>query len=156
MKPMNRQAARNEQLTMNREQTRCSSFIIHGSFVLVFWLGILSVGFAQQPWPPVYEIKADSGFLNLDTASFQVLEDRAGKYSFEQVQRSSSFQFSPYSNPNRKANKRRSISVPKIHSGSRPSPTSLPSSKRKKTALMRFTKQTGSIRAGRTTSLKGL
>jgi two-component system NtrC family sensor kinase len=98
MKSMN-----NEQLTMNGEPTRCSLFIIHCSFMLIFWLGFLPVGFAQQALPPVFEIKADSGFIRLDTAHFQVLEDRSGNFTLEQVQHSSSFKSGSYSDPNRYA-----------------------------------------------------
>ncbi|GAB3910329.1 hypothetical protein GCM10028803_49970 [Larkinella knui] len=64
-------------------------------------LASLSVGFAQQTWPLVYEIKSDSTLLRLDTAHFQVLEDRAGKYTLEDVQRSSAFRFDSYYNQNR-------------------------------------------------------
>ncbi|RAJ97543.1 phospho-acceptor domain-containing protein [Larkinella arboricola] len=69
--------------------------------ILALWLGFLSIGFAQQPWPPVYEIRKDTGVYPIDTAHFQVLEDRAGNLTFEQVQRSSAFRFDSHYNPTR-------------------------------------------------------
>ncbi|WP_461066282.1 sensor histidine kinase [Spirosoma horti] len=59
-----------------------------------FWVGILLPVFAQTAWPPVYEIKADSS-IKIDTTHFQILEDRAGDFTFEQVQKDPNFRVEP-------------------------------------------------------------
>ncbi|GAB3251322.1 hypothetical protein GCM10027347_09680 [Larkinella harenae] len=71
--------------------------------ILVCWLGISSTALAQQNWPPVYEMKSDTGLILLDTTYFQTLEDRTGTMTFDQVQRSPDFRFDSRYNPNRKA-----------------------------------------------------
>lgn len=71
-----------------------------GAFI-TFWLGLLSAGFTQPNWPPVFEIKSDSGSFQLDTAYFQILEDPAGNLTFDQVQRSSGFRFDSHKNLSR-------------------------------------------------------
>ncbi|MFD1142115.1 ATP-binding protein [Larkinella insperata] len=86
-------------------KTEKNGFYIHvwgkaGAF-FAFWLGLLSVGVAQQPWPPVFEIKKDTGVYQIDTAHFQLLEDRAGDLTFDQVRRRSDFHFDANRNPNR-------------------------------------------------------
>ncbi|RRB04991.1 sensor histidine kinase [Larkinella rosea] len=73
--------------------------IIHCSLFLVLAFS----GFAQQAWPPVFEIKTDTGFVQIDTAHFQILEDRTGDLTFEQVQQNSGFHFDAFNNPNRKS-----------------------------------------------------
>ncbi|WP_138993548.1 ATP-binding protein [Larkinella sp. C7] len=96
MKPQN-----NALLIKNGGPTQWSSFTVNGALLLVFWLGFRSFGFAQQPWPPVFEIKTDSGRVKVDTAHFQILADLAENYTFEQVQRSDSFRYDSHYNPNR-------------------------------------------------------
>ena len=77
--------------------------ITNCSFVLIFWLGVFSTGYAQETWPPVFEIKTDSGRLKVDPAYFQILEDTANTYTFEEVrQLSPAFRFETHndSKPN--------------------------------------------------------
>ena len=69
---------------------------------LLYWLSLSAAVVAQQAWPPVYVIKADSSFA-ADTSHFQVLEDPQGQYTFAQVQRSTAFRHDAPYNPNRKA-----------------------------------------------------
>ncbi|MFD2570828.1 ATP-binding protein [Spirosoma soli] len=74
-------------------------------YTLLFflWLGALMTGRAQRGWPPVYEIKTDSGNLVIDTTHFQILEDPEGDYTLEQVQRNSAFRFGAVYNKNRRS-----------------------------------------------------
>ncbi|WP_234734757.1 sensor histidine kinase [Tellurirhabdus bombi] len=69
----------------------------------LFWVGFVINGFAQQGWPPLYEIKTDTTVLTLDTTHFQVLEDVKGDLPFEQVRQSASFHYDSYYNPSRKS-----------------------------------------------------
>ncbi|MBD2699917.1 histidine kinase [Spirosoma sp. BT702] len=63
------------------------------NWLLVFYclVALLSGAYAQQGWPPVYDIKTDTSMLTLDTTYFQILEDRSGELSFDQVRRNTSF-----------------------------------------------------------------
>ncbi|WP_460672136.1 sensor histidine kinase [Larkinella ripae] len=96
---INRPAARYEA----KPNTRFSLVILLCSLFIFHFLTLATSGFAQQSWPPVFEIKTDSGFFKLDTTFFQVLEDPTGNFTFEQVQRSPNFRFDSYLNRNRKA-----------------------------------------------------
>jgi signal transduction histidine kinase len=71
--------------------------------LILFCFGILTEGFAQLSWPPVYEIKTDTALLRPDTTYFQVLDDATGTMTFDQVRRSSAFQTTPFYNPKRHA-----------------------------------------------------
>ncbi|MFC5409185.1 ATP-binding protein [Larkinella bovis] len=80
-----------------------SSFIIQGAFLLICWLAFLPTGFAQQPWPPVFEFKTDSARITVDSTHYQVLEDLTQKLTFEQVRRSPDFRYDTPSDPKRTA-----------------------------------------------------
>lgn len=67
-----------------------------------FWVGLLAPVFAQTAWPPVYEIKADSA-IKIDSVHFQILEDRAGNFTFEQVQKNPNFRVEPAFDRNRRS-----------------------------------------------------
>ncbi|GAB3755622.1 sensor histidine kinase [Spirosoma pomorum] len=71
--------------------------------LILFCFGILTEGFAQLGWPPVYEIKTDTALLKPDTTYFQVLDDATGTMTFDQVRRSADFQTTPFYNPKRHA-----------------------------------------------------
>ncbi|GAB3709838.1 hypothetical protein GCM10027592_46380 [Spirosoma flavus] len=58
---------------------------------------------AQQNLPPVFDIKTDTSMLTLDTTYFQLLEDRTGNLSFDQVRSSTSFYHDSFYNPNRRS-----------------------------------------------------
>jgi len=66
------------------------------------WAGILLPVFAQTAWPPVYEIKADS-LIKIDSAHFQILEDRGGDLTLAQVQKKPNFRVEPAFDRNRRS-----------------------------------------------------
>ena len=77
----------------------------------IFYIGLLfllviTIGTAQDNMPPVFEMNKDTSGYRLDTLNFQVLEDKGGKYSIEDVRNapiSDGFRNEPYLNRNRRA-----------------------------------------------------
>src|SRR4051794_3119158 len=55
-------------------------------FILLFFLNVAFIGIAQNNLPPVSEIKTDTAeYFNLNDSNWQMLEDRTGKLTIDQV-----------------------------------------------------------------------
>src|SRR4249919_829086 len=57
-------------------------------FLLFSWLFVFAHAYAQNNLPPVYEITTDTAITIIPEKFWQILEDKKGDLSFEQVSRS--------------------------------------------------------------------